>query len=163
MSSGYCTKLGTEHCSIIRIVLCGTTFTLLKKRCQCFVDAPMLRSHRRQRPLTDNKEKPQPHYKMSRNLMLHFCCQVDRDTCREQKRLTGHPPLRRLPTRSRAQAAMFLELHVSISLNLSRVDLLQTCIMFSGCITNKAIRDGRLSLAMSACDVVTHVFIITHI
>ena len=62
MSSGYCTKLGTEHCSIIRIVLCGTTFTLLKKRCQCFVDAPMLRSHRRQRPLTDNKEKPQPHY-----------------------------------------------------------------------------------------------------
>ena len=61
MSSGYCTKLGTEHCSIIRIVLCGTTFTLLKKRCQCFVDAPMLRSHRRQRPLTDNKEKPQPH------------------------------------------------------------------------------------------------------
>ena len=60
MSSGYCTKLGTEHCSIIRIVLCGTTFTLLKKRCQCFVDAPMLRSHRRQRPLTDNKEKPQP-------------------------------------------------------------------------------------------------------
>ena len=47
MSSGYCTKLGTEHCSIIRIVLCGTTFTLLKKRCQCFVDAPMLRSHRR--------------------------------------------------------------------------------------------------------------------
>ena len=31
MSSGYCTKLGTEHCSIIRIVLCGTTFTLLKK------------------------------------------------------------------------------------------------------------------------------------
>ena len=62
MSSGYCTKLGTEHCSIIRIVLCGTTFTLLKKRCQCFVDAPMLRSHRRQRPLTDNKEKPQPHW-----------------------------------------------------------------------------------------------------
>ena len=61
MSSGYCTKLGTEHCSIIRIVLCGTTFTLLKKICQCFVDAPMLRSHRRQRPLTDNKEKPQPH------------------------------------------------------------------------------------------------------
>ena len=61
MSSGYCTKLGTEHCSIIRIVVCGTTFTLLKKRCQCFVDAPMLRSHRRQRPLTDNKEKPQPH------------------------------------------------------------------------------------------------------
>ena len=63
MSSGYCTKLCTEHCSIIRIVLCGTTFTLLKKRCQCFVDAPMLRSHRRQRPLTDNKEKPQPHCK----------------------------------------------------------------------------------------------------
>ena len=31
MSSGYCKKLGTEHCSIIRIVLCGTTFTLLKK------------------------------------------------------------------------------------------------------------------------------------
>ena len=61
MSSGYCTKLVTEHCSIICIVLCGTTFTLLKKRCQCFVDAPMLRSHRRQRPLTDNKEKPQPH------------------------------------------------------------------------------------------------------
>ena len=61
MSSGYCTKLGTKHCSIIRIVLCGATFTLLKKRCQCFVDAPMLRSHRRQRPLTDNKEKPQPH------------------------------------------------------------------------------------------------------
>ena len=28
MSSGYCTKLGTEHCSIIRIVLCGTTFTI---------------------------------------------------------------------------------------------------------------------------------------
>ena len=62
MSSGYCTKLGTEHCSIIRIVLCGTTFTLLKERCQCFVDAPMLRSHRRQRPLTDNKEKPQPQF-----------------------------------------------------------------------------------------------------
>ena len=66
MSSGYCTKLGTEHCSIIRIVLCGTTFTLLKKRCQCFVDAPMLRSHRRQRPLTDNKEKPQPHCSIMR-------------------------------------------------------------------------------------------------
>ena len=30
MSSGYCTKLGTEHRSIIRIVVCGTTFTLLK-------------------------------------------------------------------------------------------------------------------------------------
>ena len=67
MSSGYCTKLGTEHCSIIRIVLCGTTFTLLKKRCQCFVDAPMLRSHRRQRPLTDNKEKPQPHCRRQRH------------------------------------------------------------------------------------------------
>ena len=24
----------------------------------------MLRSHRRQRPLTDNKEKPQPHYEV---------------------------------------------------------------------------------------------------
>ena len=39
----------------------GTTFTLLKKRGLCFVDAPMLRSHRSQRPLSDNKEKPQPH------------------------------------------------------------------------------------------------------
>ena len=72
MSSGYCTKLGTEHCSIIRIVLCGTTFTLLKKRCQCFVDAPMLRSHRRQRPVTDNKEKPQPHW---RNFMRDICAE----------------------------------------------------------------------------------------
>ena len=71
MSSGYCTKLGTEHCSIIRIVLCGTTFTLLKKRCQCFVDAPMLRSHRRQRPLTDNKEKPQPHSDSDRLSYAH--------------------------------------------------------------------------------------------
>ena len=75
MSSGYCTKLGTEHCSIIRIVLCGTTFTLLKKRCQCFVDAPMLRSHRRQRPLTDNKEKPQPHWTASQYFLIvdHMC------------------------------------------------------------------------------------------
>ena len=86
MSSGYCTKLDTESCSIIRIVKAkqwllhkarhgklqhyshsqsGTTFTLLKKRGPCFVDAPMLRSNRSQRPLYDNKEKPQPHYRPS--------------------------------------------------------------------------------------------------
>ena len=55
MSSGYCTKPGTEHCSIIHNVQHP------KKIGQCLVDAPMLRSHRRQRPLSDNKEKPQPH------------------------------------------------------------------------------------------------------
>ena len=36
-------------------------FTLLKKDVSALLTRIMLRSHRRQRPLTDNKEKPQPH------------------------------------------------------------------------------------------------------
>ena len=62
MSSGYCTKLDTELCSIIRIIKSGTTFTLLKKEVSALVTRQCYLSHRSQRPLSDNKEKPQPHY-----------------------------------------------------------------------------------------------------
>ena len=37
---------------------------LPKKIGQCFVDAPIVRSHRSQRPLSVKKGKPQPHWQV---------------------------------------------------------------------------------------------------